>query len=218
MEELRVEYKTGKSPSSFALFWSSPSLGSEQGHLPADVLCHAEAHILGSPYQFWGQPGLLSPQSIQLISLPSQLRAGEVFTFQVWVGDTFNNSVSGAADNLAFSLVPPSSVQARSTLLSVSEGPTTRFSVQSGLGLSTESKAVGVVATGAAPTRSGTHSLFSSVALVGGLSATYYDGGDLSESVSADVDATIDFSLGFDEVPAASLTAGTSYSIRWSGF
>ena len=51
-----------------------------------------------------------------------------------------------------------------------------------------------------------------------GLQATYFNDDAFTAQVSSVAVPTIDFSSSTGEVPAASLTAGTSYSIRWSGF
>eukprot|EP00961_Rhodomonas_salina_P260481 3520091-Rhodomonas_salina.1 len=67
-------------------------------------------------------------------------------------------------------------------------------------------------------TRSAEYSVFIASERGPGLSATYYDDVVLLSHVSAGIFSSIDFSLAAGEVPAASLTPSSSYSIRWSGF
>jgi len=60
--------------------------------------------------------------------------------------------------------------------------------------------------------------LLISFAHPGGLLATFYDASNFTVPVSSRVDSGIDFSLAAGAKPAVSLTTGSPYSVRWSGF
>ncbi len=71
----------------------------------------------------------------------------------------------------------------------------------------------------AIPFASGTYSLRVSQPVPSGLFATYYNGETLlTTHVSSRIDSSVDFSLAANAKPAVSLTTGSSYSVRWSGF
>jgi len=71
----------------------------------------------------------------------------------------------------------------------------------------------------AIPFASGTYSLRVSQPVPSGLFATYYNGETLlTTHVSSRIDSSVDFSLAANAKPAVSLTTGSPYSVRWSGF
>ena len=140
---------------------------------------------------------------------------GQLLEIRLWAGDSFNNSVANAKDRLSVRLVPPAGIFARPVHFKLREAQEPVFLK----GLSTlRSRSVGVLGAGSIPTKSGTHSLFASLAIVGGLSATYFSSDGFSAPVSSRVDSSIDFSLAANSKPAVTLTTGSAYSVRWSGF
>jgi hypothetical protein len=218
LEPISIAHRRNSDDAHVSVEWKSTSLGAEFSPIPADVLCHDEAHISGSPFHVTVLPGSMSAASVKLLAVPRNLQGGEAFSVGIWAGDTFNNSVSGAQGQLAVRLKPPDGQMSRTVPFTVREGSAQTFVMRSG-GLAAQvAKNVGYVAESVAPTRSGTHLLVASLALAGGLAATYYNNeSPNTDPRSARVDGSVDFSLDSSALPAASLTAGSKYSVVWAG-
>ena len=220
MEDILITYKSETGPSAFSLYWGNNAFGNERTSLPKDTLCFPRGHVLGSPFVVSVQAGAVSPDGVQLISAPAEVLRGQIFEVDFWAGDSYNNSVRDAATSLAVRLDPPVGLGASPVRLTTREGVAERFLEYSGARQVAVERTRGVVAAGAAPTSAGTHTLFSAVAVIGGLHATYYAGDAPlagGAAVSSRTDATLDFSAPGGAKPAATLGDAEAYSVRWTG-
>ena len=202
----------------FEITWMSLSFPDTIIH--SSSLCFPGAHILGSPFRLNVLPSVPSPLSIQLVDVPCHIEAGEQFSVRLWAGDTYNNSVPGISSKLVLTLKAPKAYSSRSIVVPVQEsfhGPShPRALIKP---YSSGSRSVGYSALFPATTKIGTHSMFASLAIVGGLSATYYGNSQLEFPVLSDQPSTVDFS-GMDVRQVLNITqydSYESYSIRWVG-
>ena len=201
----------------FELTWSSSNL--DETSVLSSALCFAAEHILGSPFRLIVSPGVPSQHSIQIVAFDKNVSVGEQFSARLWAGDTFNNSVSGISSNLVLTLRPPGNFNSRSLVVPVHEGQISslyRRDLVNFQKLRTSS--IGYSAVFPATTKIGTHSMFASLALVGGLSATYFGDSNFMIPLSANQDAPIDFS-GAGTSPSFGLSPARNEtrSIRWIG-
>ena len=196
-----------------SLFWATAAF--PETPVPMEALCYKGSHILGSPFTLAVWAGPPSAQTLQVTSFPLGLLAGETFLVNLWAGDSFNNSIQGISSQLALRMYPPAQYNARSMIPAVRDAPPQPLYAPSVNASS--SIQVGYTASFLATTKIGTHSMFASLALVGGLSATYFSSTDLSGPQSSRHDNVVNLVRTATSSPAASIPLGSAFGVRWSG-
>jgi hypothetical protein len=157
-------------------------------------------HISGSPFSMFCQPDL---RNLQVMSNTVLLlaTAGISLTFDVKILDRYGNE--------------PSSRLILRSLARLNASGTSARDIAGNAGTIAYSGEHVVKIT---PTRSGEYALHLRADISSGLSATYYATDRFFPEISSRIDRNLDFSLAAGAKPAVSLTTGSPYSVRWSGF
>jgi hypothetical protein len=222
IQEIRISFRA-RGDKKIRFTWSSPNF--DEISVQSEFLCYSGAHILGSPFRLHVLPGPPSPQTIQLVDFPTQVVVGERFSALLWAGDSFNNSVSGMSSQLVLTLQAPKEFASRSVVISVQDniplqdnsGHNQELCSRSSVKAIQDTIPMGYKGVFPATTKIGTHSMFASLALVGGLSATYFSSAEFMVPVSSRQDI-VDFSESAGEHRLSTPKIYESSSIRWVGF